>query len=784
MLFGSISTFFKAAFSYASFNNVFQLGFKIYIKAFQFWKESRIGARQCIEDRQNNLFGTLPSFFFITVLFLFSKLQADGHDPLPETAGIFEPKEEETSLFRDLELIKEIDSRISDELPIIYNYSMTVGYFNMPSARMPKNGVLGIGVAMVKPYDIYGVNFQAFDRLELSLNYRVYRGIIERNFGHEGFGDDAERIGNVKLGLLTSKDGFPILPQISIGVEDFIGTKRFNSKYVVATKQFLDWNLECTLGYGKGRIKGFFGGISWSPFRKLNIPLLKDISFLAEYDAINYKKHPHEHPSGRKVKSRINGGISFAGWDTLQLSLSSVRGTEIASSGSLRYPLGTTKGFFPKINDPIPYRSPIDTEPLGVIRNEQDFTQELAYALSDQGLDLYSVFLGYDEAGQRKLWLKIVNNRYREERIVRDRIQHVLAALTPSDVKTIIVIIEANALPCQAYFYRNEDLRRWRLGIISNFELEVLAPMKEAPSLPSDYDASQIFQRKKPIWTFTIQPRLLSFFGSTSGKFKYCVSAIASPEGYISDQVYYKFQVSYDIKSSMQSTGGPDRANPSRLLIVRTDSLKYFQTNTFSMEQAYLQKSWNLGRSWFYRLAAGYFEPAYGGAATELLYYPVNSHWAIGAEFAAVPKRHYHGLRFRGTTLQLRGDRYVKVPFIGIQYFLDFYYDYKPLNMDLLLSLGQFLAKDKGIRIDVGRYFKSGVRFSLWCTFTNGNDQVNGHVYFDKGFSFMIPLDMFLKQSSRNYIGYAMSAWLRDVGARADTGKKLYWTLEEERYNY
>lgn len=317
----------------------------------------------------------------------------------------------------------------------------------MPSARMSKTGVIGIGAAVVDPYHIYGANFQVFDRMEFALNYRVYHGIVERNFGKEGFGDDAERIGNVKLGLLTQLDGFPGLPQISIGVEDFIGTKRFNSKYVVGTKQFLDWNLECSLGWGKGRIKGFFGGVAWSPFRKGDIPFLKEISFLAEWDAIDYKKHPHEHPSGRKVKSRVNGGISFLGWDALQFSVSSVRGTKIAASGSLRYPIGTTNGFFPKLRDPAAYQSPIDREPLGVVRNEQDFSQELAYAFSDQGLDLYSAFLEYDETGQKELWLKIVNNRYREERIVRKRVQHVLAALTPSDIKTVVVIIEADALP-------------------------------------------------------------------------------------------------------------------------------------------------------------------------------------------------------------------------------------------------------------------------------------------------------------------------------------------------
>ncbi|MGE3534754.1 MAG: YjbH domain-containing protein, partial [Parachlamydiales bacterium] len=85
---------------------------------------------------------------------------------------------------------------------------------------------------------------------------------------------------------------------------------------------------------------------------------------------------------------------------------------------------------------------------------------------------------------------------------------------------------------------------------------------------------------------------------------------------------------------------------------------------------------------------------------------------------------------------------------------------------------------------EVGRYFKSGLRFALWYTVTNGHDHVNGHTYYDKGFIFSLPLDMFLKQSSRTYLSYAMSAWLRDVGARAATGKQLYWTLEKERYNY
>lgn len=689
-----------------------------------------------------------------------------------------------SDLFADLELVKAIDAALSDELPFFYNDSLMGGYFVMPSARMAKTGTIAGGFAHAPPYQIYGVNFQVFDRIEVSANYRIYKGVTESSFGKEGFGDDADRIGNVKLGLLIPSDGYPSLPSISIGLEDFLGTKRFNAQYIVVTQQFKRANLECTLGWGRKRLDGFFGGVAWTPFYRSKIPLLKDISILAEYDATDYKKHPHEHPSGRKVKSRINAGLTFVGWDTLQLSVSSLRGVDVAMMGSLNFPLGTTDGFFPKIDDAVPYRSPIDTEAIGIRRTEQEFAQEIAFAFSEQGLDLYKAFFSYDTRGSKELWLKIVNNRYREERVVRNRMQHVLAALTPSDVKTIVVVVEAYGVVCQTYRFRNEDLQRWHRAWISDFELETLSPKGDAPYEPDAYDTALIFRRHKPIWTFTAMPRLQTFFGSVSGKFKYNLSAVGSMQGYLFDAFYYNLQGSYAIKSSFASVGTRDRNNPSRLPQVRTDTLKYYQTSSFSFEQAYLQKSWNLGKGWFYRLGGGYFEPAYGGGATELLYYPVNTNWAVGAEFATVWKRQYHGLGFTNKIGEFKNGRQRRIPFLGIQYFLDFYYDFKPLSLDLIINAGQFLAKDLGVRTEIGRYFQSGMRFSLWCTVTNGHDHVNGKIYFDKGFSFLIPMDIFLRQSSLSYVGYMMSAWLRDVGARAATGKRLYWTLEETRYNF
>jgi hypothetical protein len=229
--------------------------------------------------------------------------------------------------------------------------------------------------------------------------------------------------------------------------------------------------------------------------------------------------------------------------------------------------------------------------------------------------------------------------------------------------------------------------------------------------------------------------------------------------------------------------GGKDILNPSRLLIVRTDALQYNQANSFHVEQAFLQKSWNLGHGWFTRVALGYFEMAYAGISWEALYYPVNSDWAIGIEVAPLLKRDYYGLGFQRKVAKLTGNVYEYFPYTGLQYFVDFYYEYKPYHLEFKASVGQFLARDKGIRLEAARVFPSALRVGLWYTLTNANDVVNNHRYYDKGVSITMPLDFFLNKSSRTRIGWAMAAWLRDCGAVAATGKKLYPTLYYERFN-
>lgn len=685
------------------------------------------------------------------------------------------------SLFSDLERLDEINKKVYDALPLPVNYLLQGGYFTMPSARTYKAGLVSFQFSYSPPYRMWNLGLQFFNRIETTGNYWIYQGMIDQNFGSQGFGEIAERAANAKFILLRPEDGIEILPDFAFGWNDFMGTQGFHSFYAVATKEWLDANLEATFGWGKGRIHGFFGGVAWSPWRHSKY-FWKGLMGVAEYDANDYEHHDKEHAHGRVVSNRINAGVQLRLFDLFQLSFSSLRGEEWAGSIAMQYNLGKTKGLYPKFLDPKPYKSPVDTEPLGLQREDLVFAQELAYAFKEQGFDLYTLRRVPREGGRDHLWLKLMNVRYWEEEKVRKRVESVLSALQPSNIDVSTVVIEVEGIPVHEYNFRRADLTRYRAGRLGEKEFSVIAPMAEVKAPPGKYDSSLLYQRKKPIWILTFRPWAKTFFGSSTGKFKYEVGLALGPEGYLFDEIYYNLQGSYTIQSSVQNMKDCDVLNPSKLINVRTDTIRYNQANSFHIDNAYLQKSWNLGRGLFSRLAVGYFEMAYAGVAVESLYFPVQQNWAIGAEVATVLKRSYSGMGFQHKVRKITSEGCKYFPYVGLQYFVDFYYEYKPLSLDFKTMVGQFLARDKGIRMEFGRTFDSGIRFGLWYAFTNGNDVINAKRYYDKGFSVSMPLDIFLNQSSRTRIGYSMAAWLRDIDAVAMTGRQLYPTIYWERY--
>ena len=231
---------------------------------------------------------------------------------------------------------------------------------------MGQEGEVGVGYGYVPPYINYNIRFQLVDFLEVSGNYRVFKGVEDPILTYMGFGDFSDKGANVKLSIFSPEATHYRLPGLAVGLEDFIGTRAFRAGYLVLTQVFLKQNLEVSLGFGAQRIHQWFGGALWMPFRQTGWKYFKDLSFVLEYDAIPYIDETIEkHPKGRVKKTAWQFGLKHRLWNSVDLSLAYIRGDKWAFTVSTFYNFGTTKGLFPKIDDRLPYQGPCEHSTLG-----------------------------------------------------------------------------------------------------------------------------------------------------------------------------------------------------------------------------------------------------------------------------------------------------------------------------------------------------------------------------------------------------------------------------------
>ena len=193
------------------------------------------------------------------------------------------------SLCEALEIVRYWDQKIYGRFPVTFNHILSTGYFTTPSARMTEEGEIGIGVADVPPYLHWNARAQPLSHLELSMSYRIFRGVEDLGLSQYGFGDFSDRGANFKFALVTAEQSSYQLPGIAFGIDDFMGSKRFTTYYVVGTQVLVNYGLEASFGWGAGRYtngpsRGFFGAFNWFPLWECNNRWVRGICLSAEYD--------------------------------------------------------------------------------------------------------------------------------------------------------------------------------------------------------------------------------------------------------------------------------------------------------------------------------------------------------------------------------------------------------------------------------------------------------------------------------------------------------------------
>jgi len=164
------------------------------------------------------------------------------------------------------------------------------------------------------------------------------------------------------------------------------------------------------------------------------------------------------------------------------------------------------------------------------------------------------------------------------------------------------------------------------------------------------------------------------------------------------------------------------------------------------------------------RVSLGYLESMYGGVSTELLWKPVDSNFALGAELNYAVQRDYD---------MLFGFR----DFDTVTGHLSAYYSFDN-GFQTQLDVGRYLAGDWGATISLDRTFDNGWEVGAYATFTDMPFDQFGEGSFDKGIRITVPTDFFLGTATQRSSSTALSSLTRDGGARLDVEGRLYDIVE------
>ena len=160
------------------------------------------------------------------------------------------------------------------------------------------------------------------------------------------------------------------------------------------------------------------------------------------------------------------------------------------------------------------------------------------------------------------------------------------------------------------------------------------------------------------------------------------------------------------------------------------------------------------------RVTVGLLERAYGGVSGEVLWKPVNSQLAFGAEVNRVRKRDFDQLfDFR--------DYEVTTGHVSA------YYEFRQ-GFTAQVDVGQYLAGDVGATVSLTREFENGWRIGAYATKTDLSAEEFGEGSFDRGISLSIPVSWATGTPTRERVSSTIRSLSRDGGARVEVQGRLY----------
>jgi hypothetical protein len=659
-------------------------------------------------------------------------------------------------------------------MPIAASDYGTNGLIDIPTARMSYDGILTSTVAIQGRTNSYSMTYQATPWFEGTFRYTGFNNFkyYDRNYG-------------VKL-RLWPEQGY--IPQVSVGIRDLIGTGRFGSEYLVASKKI--GNLDVTFGTGWGRLAGtgvisnplrviserfstreknsngnqtggvlqpglffsgkeigFFGGAS---YQLESLP----VSLMVEYNPDQYDFEFRQ--TGLRPKNRWSMAVNWQARPGVELSISRQHNDEWGVSLVAEIDTKSAPARKPK---PL-FRSSLNIPkaelPPGL--NKDSWYDRLLYDVERSGLILVEATV---EESSRLATIIMGNSSYPMWTDAINEMTQLADLHLPSQVKLFRIVVEEEGHQIHSLYIDrpSSDLAK-RNQVIRRDPILAAVEKPKIPQYRTDFSQNKVFIDANLSTRFQFfdpdDPARYQLYGKLG-------ISVPLPKNWALRGAY-----SLDIDNTFNEI---TRVSDSVLPHVRSDIARYLSEGESGLDSLFFEKRGSLSSELHYRFFAGVLEEMYSGIGGELLYQPYQSRLAFGLSSNRVQQRDYDK-----SLKQL--DYKANTAFASMYWATPFY------NFDLAIHAGHYLAGDDGATFELRRTFPNGWMIGLWATLTDVSSKDFGEGSFDKGIFLRVPLDRFFNRNVRASYSTRVRPIQRDGGARLeDFSGNIWWNLRGARYD-
>jgi exopolysaccharide biosynthesis protein YbjH len=657
------------------------------------------------------------------------------------------------------------------------------GVIDMPSAESAPDAQLTTTIGSFAGTFRNTLSFQMTPRLSGSYRYTVLA-----NWNTGGFTTFNDRSFDIHYKVL---DESRYLPAVAIGLRDLIGTGVYSGEYVVATKS-LTPNLKVTGGIGWGRLgssgsfanplsavlgagfdtrsAGFglggvpgignwfrgpaalFGGVEWqTPNPKLKVKIEYSSDAYAP-ETVKRSVFTRRSPFNFAIDYRLNRSVQLSGYY--------LYGSEVGFrvSMSMNPKISPSNGSLEAAPVPV-FRRPEKGEAGYELRADTDWVNQpdvqtvllgnLQTALEGEGFVIeMAAFTG------KRAEVRVRNTKYESTAQAVGRVARMMTRVLPLSVETFVVTPVENGMPLVSVTLLRKDIEGLENdpdGVRKSFDRAQFSDSRRMAGDP--VPNAEVYPRL----SWQIGPYLRYSLFDPDNPVRIDVGLRAQGEWEVARGVVISGSV---IKKAVGNLNSVTRVSNSVIQHVRSDYGEYDKQADPALEYLQLEYFFRPGANLYGRLSAGYLERMYGGVSAELLWKPVDSRLAIGAELNFVRQRAFDG-GFGFQSYQV-GTGYVSA-------YLDMRNGYAAQ-----VDVGRYLAGDWGATFALDRTFNNGWKVGAFFTLTTVSFADFGEGSFDKGLRFTIPLSWATGTPSRDNREAVIRPLTRDGGARLKVRNRLY----------